>query len=382
MRLSLEPVAGKVKALRDDESGIVLILVTAAVIVIGAFMALGLGVFKTDDNAAMQVRTEARAARIMDQLASFAQNYGRIPCPADPRVDRQTAAFGREARQAIGADCDLVEGVVPFYALGLIQKDVTDGWGDFFTYRVSPVFTNLDSISDRGGDGSQDPPIPETRIFSLCRWADGSSGGTGVDDVGLLLPTDPTGDTPAIDQSNAPNAASPDYVLLKRNLNPKKAKFCCPGPIVDGFHDADTDIIMNNPRINLPASPNDRAGILNTDVGYINSVYDISITNPGSPYYTPPGQRYTADKAIAVAFVLVSHGANRRGAFLANGTLNRTLPVATDAELENSDGDRVFTDAPRVPAINANYYDDMLFYETNRSLFARLGNSTCIRSFR
>lgn len=304
---------------RSSESGVVLVLVAMAVVFIGVFAMLGLGVFETRDFHDSERITRERVDDLMNHLSSFAQQYGRIPCPANPALDPNLAGFGKEDRPAAGALCSNNEGIFPFRALGLSYRDGQDGWGNYFVYRVSPVFTNLDGINDTGEN-----------IFNACRQA---SVWVGTDDEDI-----PAGGTES----------------SERNYHPRKAKFCCPGNAAP-FEGHLTDIRIYTDAVGGTPVPDDPG--VRSDSG--SGVYgDI---NDG----TPPGVP-AADTSSAFAFVILSMGPD--------GVVNNP---------ENADGDRDFVNPTRVVAEGSpNYHDDLLFYKTQIQLYARLNNASCFVPFR
>lgn len=318
----------------DAESGVALILVAFLLLAAGAFLTLGLGIFQTKDTPDLESETRERAERLVDHLASFAQINGRIPCPADPAEDRTTAAFGREDRGGPGQDCDTDYGLFPFMSLGLQERDARDAWGRFFTYAPSPVFVNLDGIQDEG----------PTRVHDLCRILDVWVDSTQFRQVG---------------GGNLPE--------VNRNLNPRKAKFCCPAN-GGGYRNPNTDIQILRatggaavPEANLVRNIVDSGNM------------DIAINVSAAPNTSPEG----------VAFALVSHGENGLGAYAVDGTNNRIPGAAAGSdEAENQDEDRNFVLRPRVFVNGAGYYDDIVLFRSNFTLISELNVGTCLGPFR
>lgn len=307
------------------EEGVLLVLVALAVVVIGVFVALGLGIFRTRERTDFESLTRARQEALVDHLASFAQSYGRIPCPADPGLARTDVGFGVEDRAGPGAVCDRIEGLPPFRALGLQERDVIDGWGRFMTYGASPVFAALDGRSDAG-----------INIHNFCRrvriWVFDAPRGVLPDGASL---------TPASD----------------RNFNPRKAKFCCPALGWNGGPGGDVRILRSAGGIPVVGAPPVRSG----------GEGDISIREDDDSNMTGTSE--------AVAFALVSHGANGSGAWVPGAG---RIPGTGGDEDENADGDRDFVSRARVDAGGAGGFDDMVAWRTNYSLFAELNSSGCM----
>lgn len=315
-----------------SESGFALILVAFLIVAAGAFMVYGLGVFRTKDAPDLEAATREKMGRLVDQLASFAQINGRLPCPADPAEDRTTAAFGREDRAGPGQACNGSDGIFPFLSLGLQENDARDAWGRFFTYAPSPVFVNLDGIADQN-----------SRVHNLCRILE-----TWVDDTQFR---DPGGTLSKTD----------------RNLNPRKAKFCCPGNGA-GYANPNTDVRILVSRGGA-AVPDPAVNRNMTDSGNM----DVRISQSSVPTSSPEG----------IAFALVSHGENGAGAYVVDETANRFPGViANSDEDENQDGDRDFVSHPRF-LVNGNaYFDDIVVFRTNFTLMAELNVGTCLAPFR
>lgn len=352
-----------------SESGIALILVAVAVVVVGVFMALGLGIFDMPDQRDFEKETRQRMDRLVDQLSEFAQEYGRVPCPADPSVNTGTAAFGWEARTGgAGSACSVAVGVVPFRSLGLDTRDGQDGWSRYFTYSVSPVFATLDGVPDHG-----------VQIFNECRielmW---------VDSIERL---DPEGNGDRTKPADLINGGAD----INTNLNPTKAKFCCPG-IAAPFADPNTDLVIRDaagvriPTRALPDPDGRTYTVRSTASNVPGPDANGPVGVPGTLYadidtpFTLPGT-YSGN-ASAFAFVLVSHGQNGLGAFQTDGTANRIPGVLPgSAEEENGDVDITFVDRPRILTPGANYYDDFIEYRTQQTLYGELGRKSCIKPY-
>lgn len=330
-----------------NESGVALILVAVLSVAIGVFLTLGLGAFDLGDRADAERETVMRMERVISQLSSFAQTYGRLPCPADPGVARNTSAFGREDRNGPGDACDggRFEGLLPFRALGLQERDAIDAWGNFFTYAVSPVFTNLDGIADENS----------TQVYEGCLME-----GLWVNDKRLMLPDGGTPD----------NMPVPDTVM--KNLNPRKAKFCCPGT-GGGFAAPGTDLSVIIPGGAL-ADPLVPPGGRGTSVGDYNGLNTPNAVGAGPS---------DPDDATTIAIVLISHGANEGGVFDLTGSLARAPVAGLSAnEQENADADRVYIVAPQVLANTANYYDDIVMFRNQYALYAETNAATCNSPYR
>jgi prepilin-type N-terminal cleavage/methylation domain-containing protein len=81
--------------------------------------------------------TQKQLGLIHDALLGFAIANGRLPCPATPGTANTAAGAGLENKP--GAACSLLEGALPWAALGLPE---TDAWNRRFTYRVTAAFAD------------------------------------------------------------------------------------------------------------------------------------------------------------------------------------------------------------------------------------------------
>lgn len=137
----------KRRFINTEQQGFTLVELAVVIVIVGLVMG---GILATIKPILFQSRltaTEANMNRMIDVVSAYAQRNNRIPCPADPDQSAAAQPYGAEigsgaAGSAVGS-CPPggpVEGIVPFLTLGLDPDDVRDGWGNFVTYRVSPVF--------------------------------------------------------------------------------------------------------------------------------------------------------------------------------------------------------------------------------------------------
>ncbi|MBI1326635.1 MAG: hypothetical protein GC136_03230 [Alphaproteobacteria bacterium] len=316
---------------RHNEAGIALIIAAVALLAVSSFVVFGTGFIKGKDRDDSNLMTRQKMERIMTQAAAFAQMYNRLPCAADPKDDRFDIDFGAEDRDGAGEVCDSYDGIVPFRAFGIQERDVKDAYGRYITYHVSPVFTDLDRYEDEGVD-----------VGDRCRYSE--------DEIWI-------GDMP-LDGNAGPNADV-------RNLNPAKAKFCCPDISV---HAPGTDIsvtkqgaalVIRVGTADITARSNGNVGGIDAGINYVDVNEDVNHE--------------------AVAVMLVSHGYNGVGAYLGGNA-----QVAGDGgndEDANSDGDAAFIDKSFIYASGNAYFDDILLYKTQNQLYAMLGG-TCVKPFR
>jgi len=82
------------------------------------------------------------------------------------------------------------------------------------------------------------------------------------------------------------------------------------------------------------------------------------------------------DRATAPVYVLISHGRSWHGAWTGAGKARFPLAGATQAEIENANGDRVFIEIP--PAGRAGVekgFDEVVLWRTQDMIFAEQGKS-------
>ena len=90
---------------------------------------MGLGLMRAKQESAAWSETKLKQEKIKVALVQFLRINGRLPCP------NNTGPWdGSENSPCLAT---LGRGVVPWKVLGLARADVTDGWGNFITYRVA-----------------------------------------------------------------------------------------------------------------------------------------------------------------------------------------------------------------------------------------------------
>lgn len=375
------------------ESGFTL-LEMAVALVIGAIFAAG--ALWLYDRAERQRRvdlTEHNMRLVVKALATYVDSAGRLPCPADPSVpgalfgwewgvQAATIASGRPVPDpdnnpatkttcqnwgdagaaAPNADPARNIGIVPFLTLGLDPEDVRDSWGRYFTYAVSPVFAqNNDDINPNAARGT-----------------------AAADDQGSVHMR-------CLDSS---------WIDTNDNVSATKAKFCCAkggdAPPFDNSVAASADIVIENtsgvqiwPLAGDEFYDNDRGGNLNFDAvdpagtvtePYVYSANVAAGTSAGDSVANP-------NFVTAPAFVLISHGENGDGAYLATNDNSRAKFVSGtlvgDDEAQNGAGananayDNVFVLGPRVDLGGNTHFDDIVVWRTQDGIMAETGASSC-----
>ena len=141
---------------RSGERGGVAFLVFMAIMLASATMMSAALLENIPSTENRQEQTEEKMAQVMKAFSVYSQRYNRLPCPADPNTTPAGGEpFGSERNSTGGtglgncAAAAQAEGIIPFRTLGLQEEDVRDAWGNYVTYRVSPVFTQSPSDSLR-----------------------------------------------------------------------------------------------------------------------------------------------------------------------------------------------------------------------------------------
>jgi len=272
---------------------------------------------------------------ITQALSVYVETAGRLPCPADPAASDVLIGWERGVKptdlQVSGrhfptgtCDAKTREGIVPFMTLGLPVQTAMDGWGHFYTYAVSPVFTRQNDQSSSAADTG--------RVHGRCRHA---------------------GWVNAFD---------------RYNHNAIKARFCCTDQSAPTF-DVDSDLIILHTNGGAALSPVRTPGIMGNydDLTKTTTVLRDDTNVPvmdSSPVETP-------------AFVLISHGPDGRGAWLANGTNNRDDPPDSGPEMQNADGDQVFVDGPWNLKPGPTHFDNVVRWMTQDGIMAAHGALSC-----
>ena len=302
----------------SKQDGFTLIEIAIVLTIIGVLTAGFLSTLQPIFHQSKLTTTEANMNNVINIISGYAQRNNRIPCPSDPDQSVAAQPFGTEFGSGSDGDevgdCDdtgagdLIEGVIPFKTLGLGLEDVQDGWGNFITYRISPVF-------------AQDTTTA-LNVHKRCR----------VD--GLWIDT--------------------------INRNPAKARFCCPDYVLEG-----EDVVIDDENgDSMWPFERDDAGISYSTAGSLiasGTTFDI-----------------TDDNVTQIAFVIVSHGSNRYGAFLPNGNrIGGTAGAFGDDETENQDDDEDIVTLPMNTIEGNTHFDDIVMWRTQDQIYAETGAGSC-----
>ena len=188
---------------------------------------------------------------------------------------------------------------------------MSDSWGRYYTYAISPAYADT---------------AASTTVYKNCR----------SENVWVFEHTRDGGTI--------------------RNINPDKARFCCPGIAAHNF---------------------------NTDLMVLTNGFTHGNRSNVAGDYAAPDTMFTGsygDMHESDAIVIVSHGQNGVNAFLANGSGGRGTGSFTAAEAENADGDIRF-DQNMSDTTPGSYFDDIVISKSQFQLMAALNDGSCTRPF-
>lgn len=324
-------------------SGFTLVELAVVIVVIGA---LTFGVFVLLKPLVQDFR-HMETTEKMDKLSRILNRYAvenfRLPCPAVPNRAAVNPPYGFQSGG--GADgatipniCPTTEGIIPFRALGVPESLIVDGFGNYFTYAISPSFSQ-NTYND----------LPAT-VHPACRTADwfydeGKNDGTRV----------------------------------MRNINPRKARFCCAPPEATDLNILDEN--GNNVMGLIRAPGPDGYQAPDTLMRPVDFTTGALINTTGGEYYLAPQVPPANARATAPAYILISHGINGLGAFTPANNGRNPLPT-TAQELENTNGDtdvtRTYFDTKTRSTNIVTRFDDLILWRTQDAIFAEEGESCSV----
>ena len=145
-------------------SGFTLIEIVVVLLILGIVIAMASAITRGVSAAQKRTLTATRMATVDAALVQFVSQQKRLPCPADGKLVSSHNSAGTEGgRNATGCTGTLLDGVVPWRALGLSETDATDGWDRRLTYRLQPALgadngMNLSWCDPAGTEPATVPP--------------------------------------------------------------------------------------------------------------------------------------------------------------------------------------------------------------------------------
>lgn len=302
-------------------SGFSLIELAITLMIIGFVSTGAVQFYKHFERQKADIITKQRMDVLVKSFSVYVQQRWRLPCPASPNVAAGTT-FGTEIQPI--ANCLTPagsQGIIPYRTLGIPEQYAKDGYGNFFTYVVTPAFvennvitgTNQDEIQRRQAYAIDLNNIASLPRAAFCGAADdvqGTDVNVGQD---VQVAQDAASMFELRDQGGNPLARAENFVTQSYNA-PVHANF---------FRD---------------------------------------------------------DVVTAPAMALISHGPNGVGAFLSNntGTQSAGLPSGAD-EAATANRNRIVQlqgELSDTGAAGTNYDDVVQFY-TQDQIMAAAGGGSC-----
>jgi len=329
------------QAKRSRQRGLGLLVVAAALVMVGAAAVVGETTLREvahDHDARLDTTDKLRG--IERSLVRFVERHGRLPCPANGAAPVDDAG-GRSsvARQGVGqTDCgslDIPDAVVPWTSLGLGPEYAVDAWGQRIGYAVADG--NVAPVAD------QSLAQPGGMDFLTCLE---EIGATDPDCAHGLPDADALNDILTADPAFDPN--DPDQTL-------------------DDLSQATQDAFMAALREQVMG----RIGLR-----LIDRARDIDALDPTPTLAELQDDAEPRVAGLGAAFVLISHGENGLGGRTPGG--GTTAAPASAAEQVNVDGsgDTDFATFNRVAftgGTGASAFDDVLRAMTVRDLAEEAG---------
>lgn len=287
--------------------GFTLLEMAFVVLVAGLFAGWALPQMDTaQDQRAWQTTVE-RQKRIALALSDYASRRYFLPCPADP-----TASPAGTARGSCTTDA-LRDGVLPFRTLGLSQMDVTDGYGNPFTYAISSAI--------------RESVVSAANVESKCR---------------QLFPLLPT------------------WIYLENlfnyiNANSMKARLCC-------------QRVQDGNAIQVRKSAAGGSVTTTQGAGGASGIFALPIL----PALLPS----SASNLNYFAYAVISHGRKGRGAYAWGRAARLDSSAAGPDEQENADQDAIYV-ARAPDTTPGSSFDNIVLWRTQEQMMAETGQTTC-----
>lgn len=302
---------------------------------------------------------------VMNALSSYAQTHYRLPCPADPHAPPSQA--GREedgGKCFIGKNKEALywelEGIVPWKELAIPQNMAVDAWGNYITYKPSPVLT-----VDNEAPPAQDTASADSLdVHNACRnagWYDSEGHHLNRAKALFCCNAQPSGGAPG-------NEAPPENDDSWRNWGVVDAATAAAiEPAAGGSLPDDTPAQISNSWADSGKDP------------AFNGSFSI-------PHYMD-GPATPLLRATGLAVVLISHGSAGNLAFLPDqdkrsregGTVSLDKGVAgssiPDSQKKNVWPPQMF--AAVVGNAAPGPGGDIVSYLRSDQLFARTGSASC-----
>lgn len=343
--------------------GFTLIELAVVIALVGLAVATAASLAIPIIESSKRIQTEEKMRVISRAIAEYVAVSSSVPCPAEPNLSTTNPPYGYpRGTGAAGATmpaggcldssgAQTFRGIVPFRALNIPEEMVRDGWGNYFVYAVSRNYTRhfLNDFQNQNTHRA-------VHYHAQCRTRDWYRK---VGPITLPLTSD-----------------------LAHTTSPK-AYFCCgyglSGSVGPGtlLYPPSTDIVINdvnNTRISPqrsaydPATPPLQRLVINaTDSATDPVLQPYQNLDPNS--FVPKDQTPTT-----VVYALISLGKNGRGRYNVGTGGQEDTAGASTAEGINFGTTINIIDAP-VNDDPANFFDDIVHWETQDMIMAQLGES-------
>ena len=329
---------------RYNQQGFILIELAIIMIVIGVLIAAAIPFYNAYIQREAPLNTQKRMLVIENALSNFIQTRFRLPCPADP-IPASTPAgtnFGLE-RPSLGAglsgcesnDTTLSHGIIPYRTLGLPEQYAKDGWGNYFTYVVSPDFTGINNFNTTATD------TVHRRL--IHHFADA--------------------------------VAADDLIDVNHGLYPR-ALFCAPRRPINGVAESrDITIIQDGVAIDIVPDHLEAAPF---NLPAHRQVLGGDIVPVGDAIVDANLNRDAFVSAIAVA--VISHGENGLGAYQGDGSQKPFpggIPATAAERVTVSNADRTISSNSLNDSVGTDEYDDIVNFYTQEEIYAIAGGGSC-----
>jgi len=298
---------------RRKSRGFSLVEIAIVLAILGFVLTIGLKSTGAYLSAERRQTTVARLAGIDAALVNYVAVQRRLPCPADG-----TLATGLEARTAATGVCTaMATGVVPWVTLGLSEGEALDAWNNRITYRtVSAVVAVIPGGTNNGFTSDQ-----------------------------------------ALDMTNCDTAGAVGTTTELRALGPslQPVNTCVANGAPPGC--SSVNLTLCTPPLNF---------VINRGLAVRDGLVPPAVPN-GAEVMSPAN-------GTGAAYVLISHGENRGGAYSRAGAIQTGSPVNSALEEINNNNQAIqafYMDAPQVDPDGVNHFDDIVVRPTLTSVITR-----------
>jgi prepilin-type N-terminal cleavage/methylation domain-containing protein len=406
-----------------SQKGFTLIEMAIVLAISGVMLGAAIMMFVPYLEYSQMKNTRDKEEIIAFAVAQFAQTYGRLPCPADPNPGAvpfgSPRNSGPDGDDLVSQNCGSNEsdyvGMVPFRALGLSEKDILDGYNNYFTYAVSPTMALFNATDSNA-------PMTTTGLNGCNAgiWKDTSSGAnkniykahvccpahtSGLPDISILDDRNATNSVYTGDGVNAtsfPSAYEDSQTAYNKgaayyNADSQPCALDTSKGITDvycvkkgfdytgyqsvsdcqGEEASGNPAVYNNCMAQPPINQSQHPWMYEKKTGYSSGATYSTVTT-----YAPQRKvnaAYTISPSQFIAYTLISHGHDGDGAFTKNGGQRKRTKSTTVQENFNEDNNLTFVSRAMSKTENDNYFDDIVLWKTNDQLISQFGNNSCVR---